>query len=131
MPLLRQVRLYSVLFTPEDPEATAKAAAGSEAAAAAAEEDEEEEEEEEEEAGAAALPAWLKLVNPDSLQVAHALIEPALRASCAPASGHSRATFQFQRTGYFCVDNSSSVDKPVFNRVVALKEDKEAKAVKA
>ena len=130
MPLPRQVRLYSVLFTPEDPEATAKAAAGSEAAAAA-EDDEDDEDDEEEEAGAAALPAWLKLVNPDSLQVAHALIEPALRASCAPASGHSRATFQFQRTGYFCVDNSSSVDKPVFNRVVALKEDKEAKAVKA
>ena len=29
------------------------------------------------------------------------------------------------------MDNSSSVDKPVFNRVVALKEDKEAQAAKA
>ena len=58
-------------------------------------------------------------------------MEPALRAACGPASGHSRPTFQFQRTGYFCVDNSSSIARPVFNRVVALKEDKEAKAVKA
>ena len=56
--------------------------------------------------------------------VERALMEPALRAACGPASGHSRPTFQFQRTGYFCVDDSSSVERPVFNRVVALKEDK-------
>jgi len=101
-----EVRLYGVLFSPEDPEATAAAAESAE-------------------------PAWLRLLNPHSLVVEHALMEPSLRAACGPASGHSRPTFQFQRTGYFCVDDSSSVERPVFNRVVALKEDKEAKAVKA
>ena len=86
----------------------------------------EEEDDEEEEAAAAAEaePAWLKLLNPDSLVVEHALMEPALRDACGPAKGQARPTFQFQRTGYFCVDDSSSVERPVFNRVVALKEDK-------
>ena len=112
-----EVRLYGVLFTPEDVEGTAKTA-GAEA------EEEEEGEEEAAAAAEAAEPAWLKLLNPDSLVVEHALMEPALRAACGPASGHSRPTFQFQRTGYFCVDDSSSLERPVFNRVVALKEDK-------
>ena len=114
-----EVRLYGVLFTPEDVEGTAKTA-GAEAEA----EEEEEGEEEAAAAAEAAEPAWLKLLNPDSLVVEHALMEPALRAACGPASGHSRPTFQFQRTGYFCVDDSSSLERPVFNRVVALKEDK-------
>ena len=64
-------------------------------------------------------------------QVMHALMELALRDACAPPSGRARPTFQFQRTGYFCVDDSSSMETPIINRVVALKEDKEARAIKA
>jgi glutaminyl-tRNA synthetase len=30
--------------------------------------------------------------------------------------------FQFERTGYFCVDPDSSTEKPVFNRTVTLKD---------
>ena len=30
--------------------------------------------------------------------------------------------FQFQRTGYFCVDKDSKPDKLVFNRTVSLKD---------
>ena len=58
------------------------------------------------------------------------LLSGALRADCAPARGHVRPSFQFSRLGYFCVDADSSVERPVLNRVVALKEDKEAKALK-
>lgn len=45
-----------------------------------------------------------------------ALVEPHL-AKCAPG-----ASFQFQRIGYFVVDLDSKPDKPVFNRIVPLKE---------
>lgn len=127
-----QVRLYSVLFAPEDPEGIAKAAfPGSEVAAGVDEDDEDDEGEDEATAVGPAEPAWLKLLNPASLVVVHALMELALRDACAPASGRARPTFQFQRTGYFCVDDSSSIETPIFNRVVALKEDKDARAVKA
>ena len=37
--------------------------------------------------------------------------------------------FQFQRVGFFCVDDTSTVKKPVFNRIVALKEEKARKAL--
>ena len=67
-----EVRMYSVLFTPEDVEGTAKTAG-----AGAGAEAEEEEEGEEEAAAEAAEPAWLKLLNPDSLVVERALMEPA------------------------------------------------------
>jgi glutaminyl-tRNA synthetase len=30
--------------------------------------------------------------------------------------------FQFERTGYFCLDLDSTPDKPVFNRTVTLKD---------
>jgi glutaminyl-tRNA synthetase len=30
--------------------------------------------------------------------------------------------FQFERTGYFCMDPDSTPDKPVFNRTVSLKD---------
>jgi glutaminyl-tRNA synthetase len=30
--------------------------------------------------------------------------------------------FQFDRTGYFCMDKDSTNDKPVFNRTVSLKD---------
>uniref|UniRef100_A0A7S4BY38 tRNA synthetases class I (E and Q) anti-codon binding domain-containing protein n=1 Tax=Chrysotila carterae TaxID=13221 RepID=A0A7S4BY38_CHRCT len=76
-----------------------------------------------------AEPDWVKLLNPESLIVHHGMVEPDLAAAAAPPHRHLRPTFQFQRTGYFAVDSDSTVEKPVFNRVVALKEDKEKKTL--
>ena len=55
-------------------------------------------------------------LNPDSLAIGEALAEPAL------ANGESGAAFQFERVGYFAVDPDSTPERPVFNRVVALRD---------
>ena len=63
-------------------------------------------------------------LNPNSLEVvAGAKLEPSL----ANAAVQSR--YQFERLGYFCVDQDSTPGKLVFNRTVALK-DTWAKIVK-
>ncbi len=57
------------------------------------------------------------LLNPDSLQVHQGFVEPSLRT----ATEDDR--FQFEREGYFCIDNRhSSADALVFNRVVGLRD---------
>lgn len=58
----------------------------------------------------------LEFINPDSLQVITAKVEPSLKG-VKPLD-----KFQFQRVGYFCVDKDSSSEKLVFNRTVALKD---------
>jgi glutaminyl-tRNA synthetase len=56
-------------------------------------------------------------LNPHSLEVVQALLEPSLRAA---APGES---FQLERHGYFCVDSEDSrPGAPVFNRTVALRD---------
>ena len=56
-------------------------------------------------------------LNPNSLEVvAGAKLEPSL----ANAAVQSR--YQFERLGYFCVDQNSTPGKLVFNRTVALKD---------
>ncbi len=56
-------------------------------------------------------------LNPDSLTVLeNCLIEPSL-AGARPGD-----RFQFERTGYFCVDPDSSDGKLVFNRAVTLRD---------
>ena len=72
----------------------------------------------------------MRLLNPTSLVThANALVEPALAAAATPLPRTAaRPTFQFQRLGYFCVDTDSTAASPVFNRVVALKEDKAKRA---
>ncbi len=57
-------------------------------------------------------------INPDSLQVLRSCkLEPSL-ANAAPGS-----RYQFLRMGYFCLDSADSTeDKPVYNRIVALKD---------
>ena len=55
-------------------------------------------------------------INPDSLQVVNAFIEPSLNT----ASIDSR--YQFLRKGYFCLDKESKPEKLVFNRTVTLKD---------
>ena len=59
---------------------------------------------------------FLDNLNPDSLRVMDALVEPSL-AAAAPGD-----TFQFMREGYFCVDIDSRPDALVFNRTVGLKD---------
>ena len=55
-------------------------------------------------------------LNPNSLTVCQAYVEPAL----AQAKAYDR--FQFVRNGYFCADyNDSKEGAPVFNRIVGLK----------
>lgn len=55
-------------------------------------------------------------LNPDSLQVITALVEPYLK------NAKIKESYQFERVGYFCVDPDSSGEKLVFNRTVTLKD---------
>ena len=59
-----------------------------------------------------------ELLNPDSLRVLpNAKIEPFLAESAKVGD-----TFQFQRIGYFCVDEDSTERHLVFNRTIGLKD---------
>ena len=117
-----EVRVYDVLFLAENPEEAA-------AASAAGADEGEGEEADDVPAPSGGAPEWVRLLNPNSCTTCRALVEPALRAEAtAPAKG-DRPAFQFQRQGYFCVDLESTRAAPVFNRVVALKEDKEKKTL--
>ncbi len=60
--------------------------------------------------------SFIDYMNPDSLKVGKAMIEPSLKD--APVG----AKYQFERIGYFCVDKDSTPEKPVFNRTVTLKD---------
>jgi glutaminyl-tRNA synthetase len=60
---------------------------------------------------------WKSNLNPESLKIITAKAEPSL-AKAKPGE-----KYQFQRTGYFCVDKDSSKSKIVFNRTVTLKDD--------
>jgi glutaminyl-tRNA synthetase len=56
-------------------------------------------------------------LNPNSLEVvASARLEPSL-AAAKPGE-----RFQFERVGYFCVDQDSTAERLVFNRTLALKD---------
>ena len=81
-----EVRLYDRLFTKEDPN---DAPEGQD---------------------------WLSNLNPASLEVRQAFVEPAL------AAGVPGAFFQFERLGYFTVDPDTAPGKPVFNRSVGLRD---------
>ena len=56
------------------------------------------------------------LLNPDSMRVVTAQVEPAL------AEFPAGSRVQFERLGYFCVDPDSKPGAPVFNRTVTLKD---------
>jgi glutaminyl-tRNA synthetase len=57
------------------------------------------------------------LLNPQSLVIVRAYLEPSL-ADAAPGE-----RFQFERLGYFCADTSDSAPgRPVFNRTVPLRD---------
>lgn len=56
-------------------------------------------------------------INPESLEVKLGWVEAGLTGNI-PAVG----AWQFERTGYFCVDKDSTDEKPVFNRTVGLRD---------
>ena len=60
---------------------------------------------------------FLEFVNPESLKVSTAFVEPSLKSATAEDK------FQFQRIGYFCVDRDSTSDHLVFNRTVTLRDN--------
>ena len=61
---------------------------------------------------------WRDCLNPNSMRVIkEACLEPSL------CEAQAEARFQFERLGYFCVDNKDSAPgKPVFNRTVGLRD---------
>jgi glutaminyl-tRNA synthetase len=73
--------------------------------------------------------SFLDTVNPDSLRVVeHAMLEPHWPTTDQERSAGTGSfedgveRFQFERLGYFCVDGSSTRERPVFNRTVTLKD---------
>jgi glutaminyl-tRNA synthetase len=55
-------------------------------------------------------------INLESLIVKKGIVEPSL------ATAEIGDTFQFERTGYFCIDNDSKTDAMVINRTVELRD---------
>jgi glutaminyl-tRNA synthetase len=60
---------------------------------------------------------FLSVLNPHSLEVVNAFIEPSVAGS--PTGKH----YQFERLGYFVVDPDSTSERLVFNRSVTLKDE--------
>ena len=67
---------------------------------------------------------FLEFMNPNSLQVIKGFVEPSL------ATVQPDEKFQFQRLGYFNVDNDSTEGKIIFNKTVGLKDAWEEKGKK-
>ncbi|MCI6378255.1 MAG: glutamine--tRNA ligase/YqeY domain fusion protein [Clostridiales bacterium] len=113
-----EARLYEPLMMDESE---------AEAAAQAAEADQEAKAEADGEAApvssATLKTDFLKKLNPNSLETCRGYAERFL------ADANVGDTFQFLRMGYFCKDQDSTAELPVFNRVVGLK-DSFAKKVK-
>jgi glutaminyl-tRNA synthetase len=59
---------------------------------------------------------FMEFINPNSLKVINAYVEPSL------ANAKVGEQFQFQRLGYFNVDDDSTSDKLVFNKTVGLRD---------
>ncbi|KXI30810.1 glutamine--tRNA ligase [Paraglaciecola hydrolytica] len=64
----------------------------------------------------AAQDDFLSTINPDSLLVKNAVVEPSLR------NAELGKPLQFERMGYFSLDSDSSAEKLVFNRTVGLRD---------
>jgi glutaminyl-tRNA synthetase len=67
---------------------------------------------------------YLSNLNPDSLVVGEGFVEPSVLGA------QPGARYQFERTGYFCVDRDSTPERLVFNRTATLR-DSWAKIAKA
>ena len=59
---------------------------------------------------------FMEFVNPDSLKIINAFAEPSL------LDAKVGEQFQFQRMGYFNVDNDTTLNKLVFNKTVGLRD---------
>lgn len=59
---------------------------------------------------------FMQFINPNSLQIVKAFVEPFLKE----AKVGDR--FQFQRLGYFCVDQDTTADTLIFNKTVGLRD---------
>ena len=59
---------------------------------------------------------FVSVINPDSLKVVNAFVEPSL------ATLPCEQAVQFERTGYFCKDIDSTEGRLVFNRTVELRD---------
>jgi glutaminyl-tRNA synthetase len=60
---------------------------------------------------------FLANLNPDSLKIVQAIVEPAL------AQAQAEERFQFEREGYFVADRyDHRADRPVFNRILDLRD---------
>ena len=65
----------------------------------------------------AAMDVFADALNPNSLQIVRGFVEPSL------AAAEAEQGFQFERTGYFCVDSEYAREgKLVFNRTVGLRD---------
>jgi glutaminyl-tRNA synthetase len=64
---------------------------------------------------------YMEFVNPNSLEIIEAFLEPSLQ------SAKVGERFQFQRLGYFNVDDDSTSDNLVFNKTVGLRDSWEGK----
>ena len=58
----------------------------------------------------------MEFVNPNSLEIIEAYLEPSLQSS------EIGERFQFQRLGYFNVDDDSTKENLVFNKTVGLRD---------
>jgi glutaminyl-tRNA synthetase len=59
---------------------------------------------------------YMEFVNPDSLEIIQAFLEPSLKVA------KIGERFQFQRLGYFNVDDDSTSENLVFNKIVGLRD---------
>jgi len=59
---------------------------------------------------------FLDYLNPNSLMIANGLIEKKI------TKANAAKYYQFERTGYFCVDKDSTEEKLIFNKTVGLKQ---------
>lgn len=59
---------------------------------------------------------FMEFINPNSLKIIDAFVEPSLKEAKVGEQ------FQFQRLGYFNVDNDSKADALVFNKTVGLRD---------
>jgi glutaminyl-tRNA synthetase len=59
---------------------------------------------------------YMEFVTPDSLEIIHAFLEPSLQVA------KIGERFQFQRLGYFNVDDDATSENLVFNKIVGLRD---------
>jgi glutaminyl-tRNA synthetase len=107
-----EVRLYEYLFTEKNPLKKDSQSAD----IPAVDPDEMLDEESGDKPDDKSADQFLEYLNPDSLRVVDALVEPSL-ATARPGDA-----FQFVRDGYFVVDPDTTADVLVFNRTVSLKD---------